>query len=108
MEARESKQRLAERDMHVCPECERPFVQPDDWSEAGPHRWSVELTCPNCDWSGSGIFSDDAVERFDRELDRGTSEILADLERLTRSSMAEYAELFVTALRADQVLPEDF
>jgi hypothetical protein len=94
--------------MHVCPSCSSPFLQPAGWSEAGPNCWRVNLACPNCDWQGTGVYADSAVERFDRELDRGAEEILADLEKLSRASMEEYAERFSAALAADQLLPEDF
>ncbi|MDX6633515.1 MAG: hypothetical protein QOG09_1399 [Solirubrobacterales bacterium] len=109
MSVRKETQRVTtETGMHVCPSCSRPFVHPTDWSEAGPEHWNVELACPNCDWNGGGVFSDSAVERFDRELDRAAEEILADLEELSRSSMTEYVDRFVGALHAGQVLPEDF
>ena len=108
MATRRNNERIAEQGMHVCPSCERPFVRPAAWSEAGPEHWSVDLVCPNCDWSGEGIFSDSAIERFDRELDRAAEEILADLEELSRSSMNDYIDRFVTALQAGQILPEDF
>jgi hypothetical protein len=94
--------------MHVCPSCEAPFLQPSDWSEASPGSWHVSLFCPNCDWSGDGVYGAAAVEQFDRELDRGAEELLADLERLSRSTMRDYVESFTAALAADQVLPEDF
>jgi hypothetical protein len=108
MAVRRDKERIAERGMHICPSCERPFVQPASWSEAGPEHWNVSLICHNCDWSGDGIYSDTAVERFDAELDRAADEILADLEELSRSSMSEYVERFAAALHANQLLPEDF
>jgi hypothetical protein len=97
-----------EAGMHICPSCDAPFLQPDGWSEAGPQHWHVNLFCPNCDWSGDGVFNDTAIERFDRELDRGAEDMLADLERLTRSAMKDYVDAFVSALNADQILPEDF
>ena len=41
-------------------------------------------------------------------LDDGLAEMLADLKRLTQANMAEEIDRFVTALRADFILPEDF
>jgi hypothetical protein len=108
MAVRRNKERTKEPAMHVCPRCDGPFVQPAGWSEAGPESWNVNLVCPNCDWSGAGVYSDDAVEQFDRELDRGAEEILADLEKLSRATMTEYIDRFTAALHSDQLLPEDF
>lgn len=108
MGAESNKQRSREAGMHVCPRCDAPFLQPAGWSEAGPSHWHVNLHCPNCDWDGDGVFNDTAIERFDRELDKGSEEMLADLEQLTRAVMKDYVDTFVQALQADQILPEDF
>jgi hypothetical protein len=95
------------RAMHVCPGCDSEMVHPTDWEEAG-ERWQVYLRCPDCEWNGGGVFSQDEVDHFDRELDRGCGLILEDLKRLIRSNMEEEAERFAAALAADQILPEDF
>jgi hypothetical protein len=107
---KQQQQRSPSREagMHVCPSCDAPFLQPDGWTEAGPSHWHVNLFCPNCDWSGNGVFNDTAIERFDRELDKGAEEMLADLQQLTHAVMSDYVETFVEALRSDQILPEDF
>jgi hypothetical protein len=41
-------------------------------------------------------------------LDAGSRSIGADLRRLERANMREEAERFISALRADHILPEDF
>ena len=48
------------------------------------------------------------VERFDEELDRGTEALVRDLKRLMHANMEEEIDRFVSALRDDQILPEDF
>lgn len=95
-------------DLHVCGECAAPFVYPVAWSEAGEQHWEVSLRCPSCEWRGTGIFDQDAVERFDEELDRGTELLVRDLRELVRANMEEDCERFIGALRADAVLPADF
>jgi hypothetical protein len=68
----------------------------------------VALRCPNCEWHGSGVFSQELVDWFDEQLDHGTDALVRDLKRLTRANMQEEIDRFVAALRADAILPEDF
>lgn len=96
------------REMHLCQSCDSRLVYPTDWAEAGPRHWEVELRCPNCLWTGSGTYSQDVVERFDRELDRGTESLVEDLKRMMRSNMEEEIDRFMDAVDRDLILPEDF
>lgn len=95
-------------DLHVCGACGSGLVYPVEWEEASDTHWEVALRCPNCEWVGSGMFDQPAVERFDEELDRGTEEVLADLRRLMQANMEDEIERFVQALEAGAILPEDF
>ncbi len=94
--------------LHVCPRCDSRLVTPVAWEEAGPAHWDVTRHCPNCDWLGSGVFAEAAVERFDEELDRGTEALVLDLQRLMRANMEDEIDRFVAALAADQIWPMDF
>ena len=96
------------QDLHVCMDCDSELVYPTEWEESGPTHWDVSLRCPNCEWTGTGTFSQDVVERFDEELDRGTEALVRDLKRLMQANMEEDIERFVTALGADHIVPEDF
>ena len=96
------------RDLHICPDCDRDLVYPVEWEEYGATHWSVTLRCPNCEWTGTGVFEQHLVERFDEELDRGTEALVRDLKRLMHANMEEEIERFTSALRDDQILPEDF
>ncbi len=101
--------RLEEQDdLHVCGSCASELVYPVEWDEAGPMHWEVALRCPNCEWSGTGVFTQESVERFDEELDRGTEALVRDLKRLMTANMEDEIERFVTALEGNHVLPEDF
>ena len=101
---------LAEPDqeLHVCIECTSELVYPVRWDEAGPENWTVLLHCPNCDVHREGVFTQETVEAFDEELDRGGDALARDYKRLMRANMAEEIERFAGALRADAILPEDF
>jgi hypothetical protein len=96
------------QDLHVCVECTSELVYPVQWEESGPENWSVLLHCPNCDVYREGVFTQDTVETFDEELDRGADALARDYKRLMRANMADEIDRFVGALNADAILPEDF
>ena len=98
----------AARDLHMCGSCQADLVYPVEWEEYGATHWSVTLRCPNCEWTGTGVFEQHLVERFDEELDRGTEALVRDLKRLMHANMEEEIDRFTSALRDDQILPEDF
>src|SRR3954447_4031440 len=95
-------------DLHVCGTCESELVYPVDWEESGAEHWEVTLRCPNCEWSGTGVFEQDIVERFDEELDRGTEALVRDLKDLMQANMEDEIDRFVSALEAGHIVPEDF
>jgi hypothetical protein len=97
-----------DQDLHVCLECRSELVYPVQWEESGPENWAVLLHCPNCDVYREGVFTQDTVESFDEELDRGADLLAGDYRRLMRANMAEEIERFVGALSAGAILPEDF
>jgi hypothetical protein len=98
----------SQEDLHICPTCDSSFVYPTDWAPANHRRWTVELRCPECEWTGGGTYAQSVVDRFDAALDDGTEAILRDLSLLTRANMEEQVDAFVVALGADHILPEDF
>jgi hypothetical protein len=95
-------------DLHVCPSCTGELVFPTDWAPAPDQHWSVELRCPECEWTGGGTYGQDVVDRLDEALDVGTEAILGDLQALARANMEDEIERFVYALQTELVLPEDF
>jgi len=98
----------AKQDLHMCVDCDSELVYPVQWEEAGPENWSVLLHCPNCDVFREGVFTQDNVELFDEELDRGADVLARDYKRLMRANMADEIDRFVGALTAGAILPEDF
>ena len=97
-----------QQDLHVCTECDSELVYPVQWDEAGPQNWAVLLHCPNCDVHREGVFTQENVELFDEELDRGADALARDYKRLMRANMADEIERFLGALEAGAILPEDF
>ena len=81
---------------------------PSSGRRPGPENWSVLLHCPNCDVLREGVFTQENVELFDEELDRGADALARDYKRLMRANMADEIDRFVGALDAGAILPEDF
>ena len=97
-----------DQDLHCCLDCGGDLVYPVEWEEAGHENWSVLLHCPNCDVFREGVFTQENVELFDEELDRGADALARDYKRLMRANMADEIDRFVGALEAGAILPEDF
>jgi len=97
-----------DRDLCICEVCSSELVEPVEWEAAGPERWRVALSCPNCGYWTDGVFSQECVDRFDERLDEGTAVLLAELKRLRHDNMADDTERFIAALNAGAILPEDF
>ena len=95
-------------DLALCGGCGSKLVQPIDWSLVGRTHWRVTLRCPSCEWSGTGVFTQDAVDRFDRELDRGMRQLQATLTRVSRACMEAEITAFSRALETDLIVPFDF
>jgi hypothetical protein len=106
--SRPSEEQVVRQDLHMCGGCDSALVYPVEWEEAGTTHWEVTLRCPNCEWSGTGVFEQECVERFDEELDRGTEALVRDLKRLMTANMEDEIDRFCRALTDDHVLPEDF
>ena len=94
--------------MHGCPNCDSILVQPVNWHEQGNGLWNFELRCPECEWWGRDSYSQDEIDRYSLELDRGDQELIGDLRALIWANMNEEADRFAAALATDGILPEDF
>ena len=84
------------------------LVQPLDWALVGRSHWRVMLRCPNCEWVGTGVFDQAAVDRYDRDLDRGTRKLTNTLARVTRACMEAEIQQFSGALASGLIQPFDF
>lgn len=97
-----------EVELDTCPCCRSRFVQPLDWAPTEDRRWRVERRCPECSWTGAGIYGQDVVDHYDEVLDAGTERLVMDLRLTTRANMLERMNAFIDALHCDRILPEDF
>src|SRR5919108_5920086 len=74
--ARVPREKAKPVELHVCEACGSQLVFPTDWEPAGSRHWAVRLRCPDCEWHGEGVYSQDVVDRFDQVLDEGTEAVL--------------------------------
>ncbi len=97
-----------QRPLHLCQNCESDLVNAQAWTELDSGKWELSLECPNCWWQLKGVFERQQVHELEDRLDDGFAALLKDLKRLAHANMVEHIDRFVTALHADQILPEDF
>ena len=102
------RNRPAGDELHVCVLCTSRLVHPYDWEAEGPHHWRVFLRCPDCEAIREGLFTQQAVDLLADELDRGSGELIAALDELTRENMAAEIEVLIRALHDDLIIPSDF
>jgi hypothetical protein len=87
-----------------CPECRSNLVYPIGWKEENDTMIRLERLCPNCEWTGEGIYDYDLLEIYGSELDEADETMkIADLR-----IMRDRAHNFGEALQAGNILPEDF
>jgi hypothetical protein len=94
--------------LHVCLGCGSPLVQPVAWLPLGPERWRILLRCPDCELLRDDVFNQQAIDDYDRELDRGTAVLTRQYEQMVEANLATEAERLAAALAVDALLPEDF
>ena len=92
----------------ACPQCNSGLVQPVEIHPRPQGLCDVQRRCPDCDWSGSGLFSEQAVARFEAAMDAATTALQALLVGVERARLKADAEHFAHALAQGHVLPEDF
>lgn len=95
--------------LHICPCCGSPLVQPTCWEQAGDRaHWRVWRRCPECEWCADGVHGESAIDCFDEQLDIGAHELAEQLRVLERANMAQLADAFAAALAADLIGADDF
>jgi hypothetical protein len=91
-----------------CGSCSSPFVHPVQAAAVAGDSWQIDLRCAECEAWTSRICDAADTDDLDRELDRASDEIAAELSRMVRVHMEEWADRFLNALRLDLIGPDDF
>jgi hypothetical protein len=95
--------------LHICDACARDFIVPISVVDLIDHdRCVVELACTNCGVSSLEVHDDRSLMELDRRLDEAQRRMEEAIEVLEVADELDRIDRFVRALRADQILPEDF
>jgi hypothetical protein len=94
--------------LHQCALCHAECVVPVWWESVDDHRWHMLLRCGACGTYRDVTAGDDVAHAYERDIERGTREIRAALERMDRDRMEVQAIAFVAALQCDLIDAEDF
>lgn len=95
--------------LHVCERCASALVQPIRWEQTDSRaHWQLWRRCPECEWSGQGVYGEREIDAYDEELDNGAEAIAATLAELEREGMERLAASFTTALETDLIGADDF
>ena len=95
-------------DLHLCPECEQAFVEPDTLLSMTEVSVTVALFCGNCPWELVEVVGVDAFEALCEHLEDAGASIVADIAALQRAIRDEEVARFAEALRLDLITPDDF
>ena len=78
-----AEQSAVASEIHSCGTCGCSMVQPLERERIGSSYWQILLRCPECEWSGTGVFTDAEAAVYDLEFERGMAQMLTDLQALT-------------------------
>jgi hypothetical protein len=91
-----------------CPRCGSGLIQPVQVRRCDDCCWHVQRRCPECEWAGVGLFTAEALTRFQQQLDVARASLGNLLQQIERSHMERDVERFARAVSLDHILPEDF
>ena len=94
--------------LHQCRICHDDYVAPVWWEELDDERWHMLLRCAQCDTYRDVVVSADVAKAYERDLQRGTDQIGASLERIERERMIAELQVFAAALEHDLIDATDF
>ena len=109
-EIEEFDETTCDPELCCCGSCGQMLVQPIDWSLIGRSHWRVSMRCPNCEWSGTGVFGQEAVGRGEsRARPRHPQASVHRFTRVSRACMEAEVEAFAAALEGpDLTVQFDF
>jgi hypothetical protein len=94
--------------LHQCRVCHDDYVVPVWCEEVDDEHWHMLLRCAQCDTYRDVVVNNDVAKVYERDLERGTAEIAATLERSDRARMAAEVHDFIAALERDLIDAADF
>lgn len=98
---------VSTRHPEVCTRCGQECVGYHLAGRVGD-SWKLELICWMCSCKRSVVLTEDEYTRFDQIHELQLAEIEVDGNNLALLTMREWVDLFVAAIHAGAILPEDF
>ncbi len=92
----------------ACEACGSRCVCPLDWAPLDEDRWWAACRCGECGHRHEPVLSNEQAASWDIELDRQTSAIAREAERLDRERMVAETKAVAAALRRDLIDAADF
>lgn len=96
------------RELHCCSRCCSPLLQPVDWAPAGDEHWAIIVRCPECELVEELLAGQQQCEAYDEVLQESERILVEGLSELRMEIAEDEVEAFVSALRCDLIVPEDF
>jgi hypothetical protein len=78
------------------------------WEEVDDQHWHMLLRCAQCETYRDVTVGNDVAKRYEQDLQRGTAEIAATLERSDRARMLAELPALIAALERDLIDAADF
>jgi hypothetical protein len=95
-------------ELDLCHVCCQDRVYPLSWHDTGGGRWWVELRCGECGGYRTGVFGEEALQRFERRLEVSRREIEREADRMHQGWRSAEADVFAAALDRDLIEAHDF
>ena len=94
--------------LNQCRICHDDFVVPVCWEEVDDLHWHLLLRCAQCETYRDVTVGNEVAEAYQRDLERGRSEIAASLKRSDRARMLAELPVLGAALERDLIDAGDF
>jgi hypothetical protein len=94
--------------LHQCALCRAEAVVPVWWESVDSEQWHMLLRCGACDTYRDVTVGNDLAAAYERDIDRGVSQIRATLDQLDLERMMKQTDGFVIALNQDLIDAGDF
>lgn len=98
------------RTPEFCANCDSELVEyvGGTWRPFGGSNWQVDISCPNCEQVEVVVLDQASIDRFVSKLAKGRDDLVRDHRNLLYANMATEINVFMRAIDADNILPEDF
>jgi hypothetical protein len=94
--------------LEVCAACHADHVHPVEWEESGDEHWWMLLRCGACRADREVTVTNEAAERYGRDLDAAQAVMARAARELDLERMSAEVEALAAALERDLIDADDF